>query len=1053
MLDNISTKLADNPSPDSVADTVSGLFSTLADAMPQFVWATDADGSHFYFNRRWYEYTGMTEADSLGFGFVNPLHPDDLERTLARWRQAWEAGEDYDIEYRFRRHDGVYRWFVGRAMPVRDAATGAVRMWIGTCTDIDDSHRILDELRESQSRLAIAVQSAKLGMWEYDEAGSCILADAASSELFQVAPGEPLAVNDWRERIHETDRERIVAVFGDYLRKLPPYDAPDTVYSEQYRVRRADHTVRWVSALGTRLPGSGDNGGRIVGVLRDITDERNTLDALRESAESLRESESRFRTVIGNAPITAFALDKDGMFTFSDGAGLASIGLKPGEVVGRSAWDVYADFPELTANLRRALDGESVSWNVPVNGIVFEMRCSPVMNDDGEPDGIIGVAFDVTEKTRAADELAAREEHYRFLFNTVASGVVYQDGDARILDANPAAERILGLTLAQMTGRDSFDPRWRTVREDGSDLPGDEHPGPVALRTGRSVRDVPMGVFHPDENRYRWLSVSAVPLTRPGEAKPYLVYAYFEDHTERREAERLSRESEERFRALADNISQLAWMGDRDGSLFWYNRRWFDYTGTTIDEMRGWGWRAVHHPDYVGPVTARFADHMARGAEWEDTFPLRGADGEYRWFLSRAVPLRDAAGNIMRWFGTNTDVTESRRAEEEVRRSEERFRSLTTATAQIVWTTDAGGAFAAEQPGWAAFTGQSYDEYAGLGWLEAIHEDDHEETTRLWREAVATRSSFVGEHRLRHADETYRYMSVRAVPVPAVGGAVREWVGVHTDITDRKEAEFALSEYATKQARVAETLQRSLLSTPPGNAFPGIIVSTEYEPALDEAQVGGDFFDVFALRNSRVALVVGDVTGKGLKAAEHTGQIKYALRAFLRENPDPGIALARLNRLLTDAEELDPQAGGSEDSNAMAAITVAVLETGSGELQVAGGGVEFPLWWHASTGACEEIRTRGLVIGAYEESKYDTIPHRMEPGDLLVLCTDGITESRRGRHDFFGNEGVAEQVESTARRTSDPDAIARGIMGAARSYSDSGTFRDDVCLLVARRHG
>lgn len=124
--------------------------------------------------------------------------------------------------------------------------------------------------------------------------------------------------------------------------------------------------------------------------------------------------------------------------------------------------------------------------------------------------------------------------------------------------------------------------------------------------------------------------------------------------------------SEERFRLLADNMSQLAWIADRDGWLFWYNKRWFDYTGTTLEEMQGWGWRAVHHPDYVEAVANRFAEHIASGEDWEDTFPLRGANGEWRWFLSRATPIRDEAGNIIYWFGTNTDVTEMRDAEQRI---------------------------------------------------------------------------------------------------------------------------------------------------------------------------------------------------------------------------------------------------------------------------------------------------------------------------------------------------------------------------------------------------
>ncbi|PSB14727.1 histidine kinase, partial [filamentous cyanobacterium Phorm 46] len=124
-------------------------------------------------------------------------------------------------------------------------------------------------------------------------------------------------------------------------------------------------------------------------------------------------------------------------------------------------------------------------------------------------------------------------------------------------------------------------------------------------------------------------------------------------------------ESEARFRALADNIAQLAWMTDASGWIFWYNQRWFDYTGTTLEAMQGWGWQQVHHPEHVDRVVANFRRCCETGELWEDTFPLRGKDGSYRWFLSRAVPIRDEQGNVLRWCGTNTDITDRLNAEAE----------------------------------------------------------------------------------------------------------------------------------------------------------------------------------------------------------------------------------------------------------------------------------------------------------------------------------------------------------------------------------------------------
>ncbi len=131
------------------------------------------------------------------------------------------------------------------------------------------------------------------------------------------------------------------------------------------------------------------------------------------------------------------------------------------------------------------------------------------------------------------------------------------------------------------------------------------------------------------------------------------------DQVARALAEDARRDGEQSFAALANNISQLAWMADEKGYIFWYNDRWFDYTGTTLADVVGWGGQEALHPDHRQRVMDKIKRSFAAGEIWEDTFPLRGRDGSYRLFLSRAVPIRSAEGKVLRWFGTNTDISES----------------------------------------------------------------------------------------------------------------------------------------------------------------------------------------------------------------------------------------------------------------------------------------------------------------------------------------------------------------------------------------------------------
>jgi PAS domain S-box-containing protein len=149
-----------------------------------------------------------------------------------------------------------------------------------------------------------------------------------------------------------------------------------------------------------------------------------------------------------------------------------------------------------------------------------------------------------------------------------------------------------------------------------------------------------------------------------------LVDAFNEMLLEIQKRDSALQESEQQFRSLADSIPQMAWMGDADGNLFWYNQRWYEYTGATPEQMAGWGWQTVHDPEKLADVLAKWSGALSEGNPFEMIFPLRRADGLFRQFLTRALPLRDARGNVVRWFGTNTDITEQLRSEEALRQTE-----------------------------------------------------------------------------------------------------------------------------------------------------------------------------------------------------------------------------------------------------------------------------------------------------------------------------------------------------------------------------------------------
>jgi PAS domain S-box-containing protein len=168
------------------------------------------------------------------------------------------------------------------------------------------------------------------------------------------------------------------------------------------------------------------------------------------------------------------------------------------------------------------------------------------------------------------------------------------------------------------------------------------------------------------DGRRLWVSGSLVPLRDAADVlEGFLKVA--RDETKRRLAEEALRESEAQFRTIADNIPQMAWMARADGGRYWFNRRWYDYTGQLPQQAEGTGWREVHHPDHLGRVLEGMRRAWKAGEPWEDTFLLRGRQGEYRWFLTRAIPVHDAQGQVALWFGTNTDVTEQQAIEAALR--------------------------------------------------------------------------------------------------------------------------------------------------------------------------------------------------------------------------------------------------------------------------------------------------------------------------------------------------------------------------------------------------
>ncbi len=431
-------------------------YRTLADAMPQLVWATDADGAHFYFNQRWYEYTGMTEAESLGFGFADALHPNDRERTLHQWQRAWRDGEGYEIEYRFRRHDGTYQWFIGRAVPVPDAS-GAVAEWIGTCTNIDDQKRrseVQGFLAEASKLLAVSL--------DYE------------TTLTRIAQLAVPQIADWCA----------IDIIGEdgVARRL------ETAHIDPSKVRLAHE-------LAERYPFDPDAPSGVARVLRTGLPE--------------------FVPAISDQLLEASIAD-----------------------------------PELL-RIMRALG----------------LRSSMV------------VPLIARGRTLGAITLVAAESERSY-------------GTADLELATDLARRAA-----------------------------------VAVDNARLLDSL--------------------------------------------------RRSEERYRDLAEAMPLVVWTARADGAVDYFSQRWYDYTGQSAEQSHGQGWTEAIHPEDLPECRRRWDEAVRTGLPYEVEYRWRSANGDYRWYLGRALPVRGQGGRIRYWVGSGTEIDGQKRSEQDLRERTEDLAQLT----------------------------------------------------------------------------------------------------------------------------------------------------------------------------------------------------------------------------------------------------------------------------------------------------------------------------------------------------------------------------------------
>ncbi len=263
-------------------------------------------------------------------------------------------------------------------------------------------------------------------------------------------------------------------------------------------------------------------------------------------------------------------------------------------------------------------------------------------------------------------------------------------------------------------------------------------------------------------------------------------------------------ETQKRFRVLGDNIPNLAFMCDPNGDVNWYNKKWYEYTGTDFEIMKGWGWQMVMHPDHLPVILDKWRNSLKNKKPFDMVFPLKSKSGEYRTFLTRVLPVFEE-GEIWQWFGSNTDISELLKVKDKLSESEERFQVMAENTDILIAVGDESGQASYFNKAWTDMTGRPMEVLLKFGWVDLVHEDDREEFLHIYLSAFEKRESFSGEFRVLDKYGNYRWVLTKGPALFNSDGTFAGYISTSVDITDRKEYEKKLQESEQQIRSVVES--------------------------------------------------------------------------------------------------------------------------------------------------------------------------------------------------------------------------------------------------------
>lgn len=733
--------------------------------------------------------------------FFDRIHADDLpaQRTLFEKVISGTADQTFTTEYRIVLPDSNKQKWV-RAVCCAFFDEGSLVRTMGSVTDITHEKSAIASIALSRERLQAALNASLTGTFRWDITNNDLVWDENLDRLFGMPPGQSVrSLDNFIECVHPEDRQSVIDACARCASQGADFDL-------SFRVVWPDGSVRWLDDKGKTYTDDDGAPSYMTGACVDITSDK-------LAGQLLAESEVRFRSTFENAAVGIAHVGLDGTWLFFNDYIYNLFGYAKDELNKLTFQDITFG-PDLGLDLdflHKLLNGEIKNYSMEKRyirkdgSIVWASLCVSMVRDTaGEPAYFISIVQDISRRKAIEEDLAYQKTLLETVTENTDSALFLLDSEGRCKYLNGGAQAMTGLSLEQVQGRplgEVLHPlhAYENLFIDDDFITGDSSPSGIRISNEEIF-------FRSDGTAYP-VAYTASPIRLEGRSVGTVIE--IRDISREKIREKQLAESEKRFRLFADCIDNLAWIASRDGSVNWFNQRWYDYTGTTLEEMRGWGWHTTHHPDHIDRVTKFAREVFAGDQPWEITFPLKGADGVYRWFLTRGGPIKDQDGNVVEWIGTSTNINDQKLAEEAIRQREQQFSSLAEALPQMIWLSDAEGNNLYYSKKWFEYSGIQETKSA---WKYMVHPDDYEKSEDGFAEALRNGVSFRQEVRLRDKLGEYRWHLSIAEPIRDNKGVVTKWVGSLSDIhLQKNQAEIfenLVAERTRELQRSNEDLQR-----------------------------------------------------------------------------------------------------------------------------------------------------------------------------------------------------------------------------------------------------